>query len=304
MIKKADKSQTGSIKHMWLTCFPQEEESYIDYYFDKIYKPENTLVLIENGIAQSSCQRIPHEIMFNNRILRTSMIVGVTTLPTYQNRGNMAKLMEVVMDEVNHQELVTLVQAYNPALYEKYGFEMVYYHKETTFTRNEVQRISNEGCSYLIHSEDMLRLYASFVKRFNGFYIRDVAAFDRIKAEIEAQHGKIIAYYNEKQQLQGYATCLFTNKEVIFEECIYMNSVALTKLINLALQIRPVVKVNTSQVEDLRILFPGVDVKDVGFTMARINDLELFNRLYQVQATSLEEAFASSGKPLFMNEFY
>lgn len=304
MIKKAEKGHTNIIKNMWSTCFPQEETSYTEFYFEHIYKPENTLVVVENSIVQSSCQRIPHEIMFNNRVLRTSMIVGVTTLPAYQHRGNMNKLMEVVMDEVNHQELITLVQAYDPTLYEKYGFEMMYYHKETTFTRNDVQKVSNEGCSYLIHSEDMLRLYASFVKRFNGFYIRDRAYFDRLKEEIKAQQGKIIAYYNAKQQLEGYATCLFHNNEVVFEECIYMNSIALTKLINLALQIKPIVKVNTSQVEDLRFLFPNVEVQDVGFTMARINDMELFNRLYQVQATSIAEAFASSGKPLFMNEFY
>lgn len=304
MIKKAENGHTSSIKSMWTTCFPQEDASYTDFYFEHIYKPENTLVLIEQGILQSSCQRIPHEMMFNNRVLRTSMIVGVTTLPTYQKKGNMKKLMDVVMDQVNHQELITLVQAYDPTLYEKYGFEMMYYHKETTFTRKDIQKISNEGCSYLIHSEDMLRLYASFVKRFNGFYIRDCATFDRLKLEIERQHGKIIAYYNEKQQLEGYATCIFTNNEVIFEECIYMNSIALTKLVNLALQIKPIVKVNTSQVEDLRFLFPEVVVEDKGFTMVRINDMELFNRLYQVHATSVKEAFASSGKPLFMNEFY
>lgn len=304
MIKKAEKGHLNAIKTMWATCFPQEDPSYTNFYFEHIYKPENTLVLIEQGMLQSSCQRIPHEIMFNNRVLRTSMIVGVTTLPTYQNKGNMKKLMDVVMDEIDHQELITLVQAYDPTLYEKYGFEMMYYHKETTFTRNDIQKISNEGCSYLVNSEDMLRLYASFVKRFNGFYIRDCATFDRLKQEIEAQHGKIIAYYNEKQQLEGYATCIFTNKEVIFEECIYMNSIALTKLVNLALQIKPTVKVNTSQVEDLRFLFPSVTVKDVAFTMARINDMDLFNRLYQTKATSVTEAFESSGRPLFMNEFY
>lgn len=304
MIKKAEVGQTNTIKKMWNQCFPQEEESYIDYYFDEVYKPDNTIILIDNGIVQSSLQRIPHEMMFNNRVIRTSMIVGVTTLPQYQKQGNMKKLMSVVMDEIEHQELITLVQAYNPSLYESYGFKMIYNHKEATFTRNLIEKISNDGCSYDIRSEDMLQLYATFVKRFNGYYIRDVENFNQLKKEISAQRGKILGYYNEKGQLQAYATCLFTNKEVVMEEIIYLNSLALTKLINLGLQIRSVVKVHTSEVEDLRIIYPGVEVSDYGFTMARVNDYDLFNRLYQVQSKTIEEAFTSSGKPLYMNEFY
>ncbi|MEG0238947.1 GNAT family N-acetyltransferase [Anaerorhabdus sp.] len=304
MIKKVESGQTNTIKKMWYQCFPQEEEKYIEYYFDEIYKPENTVILIENGIVQSSLQRIPHEMMFNNRVIRTSMIVGVATLPQYQKQGNMKKLMQVAIDEIEHQELITCIQAYNPALYEPYGFKMVYNHKETTFTRNHVQKISNEGCSYNVSSEDMLQLYATFVKRFNGYYIRDVKNFNQMKKESAAQGGKILGYYNEKGHLQAYAVCLFTNKEVVMEECIYLNSLALTKLINLALQIRGIVKVHTSEVEDLRILYPGVEVKDYGFTMARVNDFDLFNRLYQVNATTIDEVFASSGRPLYMNEFY
>lgn len=304
MIKRAEKSQTSIIKEMWNVCFPQEEESYIDFYFEDCYKPENTIVLSESNIIQSSLQRIPHDMMFNGRVIRTSMIVGVATLPRYQKQGNMRELMDIVIDEIEHQELITLVQAYNPALYEKYGFTMIYNHNETTIHRNEVPHTSNEGCSYEVTSEAMMKLYATFVKRFNGFYVRDVDYFDRLKIEVAKQKGKIVAYYNTDGKLEAYGKLLPNSKELIIEECIYLNTVALMKIVNLALQYRGTVKLNTSEGEDLRILFPNSEVETNGSTMARINDFDLFNRLYGLNVNSIEEAFSSSGKPLFLNEFY
>lgn len=304
MIKRAEKSQTSIIKEMWNVCFSQEEESYIDFYFEDCYKPENTIVLSESNIIQSSLQRIPHDMMFNGRVIRISMIVGVATLPRYQKQGNMHKLMDIVIDEIEHQELVTLVQAYEPSLYERYGFTMIYNHNETTIHRNEVPHTSNEGCSYEVTSEAMMRLYATFVKRFNGYYVRDVEYFDRLKLEVAKQKGKIVAYYNNDGKLEAYGKFLPNSKEIIIEECIYLNTIALMKIVNLALQYRAVVKLVTSDSEDLRVLFPNSEVEKKGSTMARINDFDLFKRLYGVDVSTIEEVYASSGKPIFLNEFY
>ena len=87
-------------------------------------------------------------------------------------------------------------------------------------------------------------------------------------------------------------------------ECIYLNSVALFKLLNLALQLKP---------EDYPAYHAGRAsgkiIKDVNMAglwlhrMARINDYDLFNRLYGSAVTSPKEAFALSGKPLFMHEY-
>ncbi len=303
MINYAKVNQTKQIQEMWKQCFPQESLKYNEFFFKNKYFPENTLVFSENGEVQASLQRYPHEIMMHERILKTSMIVGVATLPQHQGQGKMKALMDVVLDHVEHQELVTLIQAYEPELYEKYGFEMVYYHRSWKIHRNQVKKISNKGCSYDVQSSQMLKLYANFVKHFNGFYIRDEAYFDLLRKEVEAQNGKIIAYYNEDGLLEAYGTLLPKREEVVLEECIYMNSLALTKLVNLALQHRAIVSLKTSTGEDLGVLFPEAEVKESGFMMAKVNDFDLFNRLYGTSATTTKEAFEMGKKSLYINEF-
>ncbi len=303
MIERAKGIHTKQLQELWNQCFPQESVNYTEFFFKHKYCPENTLVIAENGKVQASLQRYPHEIMMNDRILKTSMIVGVLTHPDFRMQGKMKELMKESLDHAEHQELVTLIQSYDASLYEDYGFEMVYYHKEFKIHRDQIKRLSNKGCSYDVDSEEMLKLYATFVKHFNGFYIRDVAYFDLLKEEVDAQNGKIIAYYNEEGVLEAYGTLLPKNQEVVLEECIYMNSVALMKLVNLALQHRAWVTLYTSNAENLNVLFPKAEVNEVGFMMAKVNDFDLFNRLYGTDVSTTKEAFEVSGKSLYINEF-
>lgn len=303
MISYANVVQTKEIQRMWNQCFPQESESYIDYFFKNRYSPENTFVFTGDGRVQASLQRYSHEMMMYGRILQTSMIVGVATLEEYRNQGKMKALMEVALDHAEHQELITLIQAYEPEHYEKIGFETVYYRREWSIHRDQLKKMSNEGCSYEVDSAEMLVLYAEFVKHFNGYYIRDLAYFDQLKKEVEAQHGKIIAYYNDEGYLEAYGTLIPNRQSVVLEECIYMNSFALMKLVNLAAQHRAMVILKTSDNENLEVLFPKATRIDIEFMMAKVNDFDLFNRLYGCNISTTKEAFSIGKKALYINEF-
>ena len=127
--------------------------------------------------------------------------------------------------------------------------------------------------------------------------------FDHLQEECNAEGGKLIAYYDQNKQIQGYASLYQTAQGIEVRECIYLNSVALFKLLNLALQLKPEIILHTTQDEHLEKIIQGLTWQDYGFTMARINDYDLFNRLYGSAVTSPKEAFALSGKPLFMHEY-
>ena len=106
-----------------------------------------------------------------------------------------------------------------------------------------------------------------------------------------------------RDRIQGYATLLLDKQTIKIEECIYLNSVALYKLLNVALQQRHTAYLHVSANEDLSILLKGAKASRYGFTMARINDYELFNRLYGSKVNNVIDAFKLGNKPLYMNEF-
>ena len=303
MISKALPQDKKTVYTMWKQIFAEDDGGYTDYFFKTYYQPENTLVMKESGNIVSTLMRIPHDIMLNGQIMRASMILGVATIPSYRKRGCMHEMMNDVLDELEHQELVTLIQAYNPSMYEQFGFEMVYYRKRVKIHRSQVPKCSNEGVTYKVTPKDMLDVYTSYVRRFDGYYLRTEQDFRNLIDEVAAEGGKFIAYYDQNQQIQGYASLVQTAHGIEMKECLYLNSVALFKLMNLALQLKPEICVHTTKDEHLERLIPDIEAEEYGFTMARINDLELFNRLNGSQVHNAKEAFALSGKPLFMHEY-
>lgn len=303
MISKALPQEKKTIYGIWKQIFAADDGGYTDYFFRTLYCPENTLVLKESGNIVSTLMRIPHEIMLNGRIVRASMILGVATVVSHRRQGCMHQLMSDVLDELEHRELVTLIQAYTPSMYTQFGFEMVYYRRRYTVKRSQLPRYSNEGVTYKVNARDLMDVYVAFVRRFNGYYLREEHHFDQLMEEAAAEGGRIIAYYDANGQIQGYASLYQTAKGIELRECIYLNSVALVKLINLALQLKDEVIVHTTNAEHLEKIIPGITWQDYGFTMARINDYDLFNRLYGSHAATPAEAFALGGKPLFMHEY-
>ncbi|MCR4950373.1 MAG: GNAT family N-acetyltransferase [Solobacterium sp.] len=303
MIEKASAEMTNEIKRIWKICFPKQDPRYMDFYFKNVYTPESCYVNIKDGKIAAVLMRNKHALMFNGRVLSTSMIVGAATLPEYRRKGCMHELLGVVIDACEHSELLTLIQSEKPEIYEPYGFRVIYNRSDFMLERKDVRRITNFGCAYEPSAIDLLKVYSAFIRRFNGFYARDLEYFVRYKKEITAVGGKIVAYYDGKDQIRGYAVMIPMGNELRVEEIVYLDSMSLVKLCNAALQERRVIHLLVSEAEDLSKLFPDAVKNTYGSTMVRLNDPSLFMRLFNRRVNTIEEAMAISSKPLNLNEF-
>ena len=141
-------------------------------------------------------------------------------------------------------------------MYEPFGFRTIYQRTQFQIQRKDVTRITNFGCAYDPAPLDLLKVYSAFIKRFNGFYARDLGYFVNYKKEIKAVGGKIVAYYNGKDQIQGYAAMIPDGEQLKVQEMIYLDSMSLIKLCNAALQERKIVNLYVSEAEDLSKVFP------------------------------------------------
>jgi predicted acetyltransferase len=301
-IEKGNPALTAGIKELWNICFPQEDPRYAEFFFRSVYQPEYSLAAVDGSRVVASLIRVPHVMMFNGRPLSTSMILGVCTLPQYQHQGLMHALMKIALDETEHTELVTLLQAYDPAVYQPFGFETIYRRSELVVRSEDFKRITNFGCAYEPSPVDMLKVYSAFIRRFNGFYARDLKYFEDYKKEITAEGGKIIAYYDGKNIIRGYEAILPDGLELNVEEIVYLDGMSLFKLVNAALQERPVIHLHVSASEALEQVLPVSASKTYGSTMARLNDAQMFSRMFQKKVGDVKSAFALSRKPLNLNE--
>ena len=304
MIVTKDPAIAGSIKNIWKKSFNLEDPRYIDFFFRDIFKPEYGYAYIEDSKAVASVCRINHPIVFNGRVIQASMLSNICELPDYRRFGYIKQVLDTVIDACNHTELITLARADNEELLKPYGFFPIYQHNEFIIQREDVKRITNYGCAYEVSPIDMLKVYSSFIKRFNGFVARDIESFIQIKKEVISRGGKIIGYYDARNQIQGYAIILLQGREAVVSECIYLDSMTLIKLMNGALQERSTIHLFVSEAENLSVLFPNATRKIHDAVMVRLNSPELFSRLFNRKIHNVLEAYSLSDKPLYLNENY
>ena len=91
--------------------------------------------------------------------------------------------------------------------------------------------------------------------------------------------------------------------EIMAEEIVYLDSVALLKLCNAALQEKNIVNLFVSQAEDLSVAFPRAKKITFPSTMVRLNDPQLFSKVFHEEVRNVESAFAITKKPLNLNEW-
>jgi predicted acetyltransferase len=78
---------------MWKQCFPDDTDRFITFYFDRVYRNEETLVYEERGNPVASLQMIPYAIKTGSEVSSAAYISGAMTHPGFRGKGYMSRLL-------------------------------------------------------------------------------------------------------------------------------------------------------------------------------------------------------------------
>ena len=113
------------LKQLWQISF-DDSESYVNFYFSRRYRPENTRICLNDGHVVSAAQFFPYDISYDGTILKGVYILGVCTHPDYRRRGFTAQLIREILIEqaANGIEVAFLIPSkqYLFEIYRKFGF--------------------------------------------------------------------------------------------------------------------------------------------------------------------------------------
>lgn len=301
MIRNALENEKSTIYRIWKEMFSFDDQGYTDYYFSELYRAKDTLVYVKDDKIVSTLQKRGHVMMLHDKPIACYMLVGVATLPAYQNQGYMKELMEAVLDEASTQCLVTCLQAYNPEVYKSFGFELLYHRKKYQFHRDDFPKYKTHGISQHMVPKDMVSLYREFCSSFNGYMVRDERYYKHLEKQMEMEHGYIYTYYKD-EKLQGYMICYLESNRIVIDEIIYANGEALVRLLSYACKQKPFISLIVSEFEDMGKILPSAEVETFGAMMVRINDETLFEECFNRSAKPLKDAFNDNKKPLYIHE--
>lgn len=160
MIVFSDKSLTPTVRAIWKTVFEDSDE-YIDLFFSRQYKPENTLIYFEENTPVAALQMVEYSISFYGEIIPFYYLVGLSTLPEYRGKGYMGELIERAHKVMLKRQipLSILVPAEESlfAYYERFGYQQI--SEERTKPLNLKK--------HLVCSEDWETIYNDFDVIYN-----------------------------------------------------------------------------------------------------------------------------------------
>lgn len=302
MIELAKPEEKEIIHRMWKQAFHHDDGGSIDSYFRHYYDPQESYVYRKDGEIVVSGQIRSKILSLHDKNIRVSYIVGLLTAPKYQGQGHMKRFMKEVLNQVSQKDLITVLMAYEPKVYDSLGFETVIETYEYNINTQWIYDFGVEGITLSPNSSDLLEVYKKFTKYFTGYFVRTENDFELMKKDIKAQGGGIIGLL-ENQKLVGY--CVYTQHAsyVEVQECCYDKSGTLLRLLSFVTKGKSRLVLRATTAEKIRKLFPNARRTKQPFMLARINDQELFERLYHLRILSAYSAFHAFGKPLFNRDY-
>lgn len=211
-IRIAEHDDYDRIKMMWSCCF-DDSAAFIDWYFDNIYLPENTLCVWEKGTLVSSMQVLPRQLFVRGAFQPTGYVVGVMTLPQYRERGYAGHLLQAAVDLMNQRGLLlsVLVSDVDPRFYQKFGWEPTHNIMETAMDTASAAALPLRPAQTA-----EIPLLQSFYERYcsngrHGYFFRDSGIWRNILADLELDGGKAYLICDSDSHVGGYLLLLDEN---------------------------------------------------------------------------------------------
>lgn len=129
MIGAARPEDKAAVMEVYRACFPGEE-GFCRFFFDNVYRPDNTLVCRVEGKLAASVQLLPVRLHLGGAVVPATYIYAAGTLPQFRSRGLMSRLLrrsfEVSAARGDELSVLIVQQPSLLAYYARLGYRAVF----------------------------------------------------------------------------------------------------------------------------------------------------------------------------------
>ncbi len=130
-----DKYKPG-LMELWKLCFPDDTDEFVRFYFDKVYKNDESLILFDKGQAAAFLQMIPYPVKFDSHIAQAGYISGAMTHPASRKKGYMQQLLteafHIMQERAFAYTFLIPQEEWLFTFYGKYGYVPAFPQYEST----------------------------------------------------------------------------------------------------------------------------------------------------------------------------
>ena len=186
-----DKDET---KHLWHMCFPEDSESFIEYYYKEKTKDNEILVKKDNGLLISMVQYNPYAVKLRGRLWKLDYLVGVATEESRRREGHFRDVfVKMLHDEEAAGKPITYLVPVNPAVYAPMGFTFIGNVASYELTEEAKQTLTRTVCQDTPEDCGRAAVYMEqwLGARYEMYTRRDAAYVSRLIKELDSENGTL-----------------------------------------------------------------------------------------------------------------
>ena len=234
----AKETDFNDVKRLWAYCFEPEGHPFFNYYFDKAYEADNTMVGIDHSYLVSTVHLRQNTIRVRGVNLPMSYMIGVATDPIMRRHGVGKKLLKAALEELKKRgQGLTILMPSKAGFYQQYGWELYAHQWVNTMSLEDLRPMTDKSLSFgLLNSVDQWTLldpvYKAYTARLSGYAERGEKEWKRLLGSFFAEGVNIAVVRNDEGVIEGYAVYRLGQPEIPVSELVYTTRRAQRALLN------------------------------------------------------------------------
>lgn len=201
-----DKQQ---IIDLWRSSFNDTDE-FVQLFFDRVYKEENTLAIEKDGKVVSALQMLPYTMTYYGKEISVSYIYGACTLPSERGQGHMRALIQEAFQVMEHRDVaLTVIVPSDPWLFDYYrelGYTEAFDYSENEYIRSSEAVWEPDLTVVPPEVPSTTLLYAYFDRKLREracCMLHTADDFITILRDLQLSGGQMLTALNEQEQPVG-----------------------------------------------------------------------------------------------------
>lgn len=181
-------------KPLWQSCFSEDSESFVAYYYQEKTRDNKILATRQNGLVISMAHLNPYDVVVKGRTVRLDYIVGVATEESRRHRGHMAALLRQLLgDMAGERKPFTFLMPAAAEIYLPFDFTYICNLPSLELKDGDPRITERRTCT---DTAPDCRLAADYMERwldsrYDLYCRRDSAYASRLVRELDSENGRL-----------------------------------------------------------------------------------------------------------------
>ena len=208
---------------LWKSCFPEDTDRYLDYYYQEKTKDNRILVKREEGKIISMLHRNPYKVHMGDRLWDVDYIVAVATEESHRGKGYMREVLTKALRDMNLEgRPFTFLMPAAEAIYRPFDFRFIWKKPELVLKQEAGESIEkipvSENDTDCGKAAEIMEKWLA--EHSQVYTCRDEAYVRRIRQELSSEDGEL--YFLKGDQGEDLGLQGLTGKEKKNQVLLYI----------------------------------------------------------------------------------